>query len=194
MKKILIIIILIIISVVLINFSFFIIDSCEKTNLTITSDDNLTKGDVFTIELTNEKNIGIANKTININLIDSSNNTTIINITTDSKGKCNFTIDNNADNYTVNASFSGDKNYKPSYDLQKLTIAEKITETNNPESDPSSTSYKSSSSSSDDYGYEIVYSTDPHSDKSVLDKNGKIDQDKVDYYNQKAREKYGPIG
>jgi len=195
-KKILLIaVLLIIIGIILFGY-VYIIDSHEKTNLTITSSANLTNGEVFSVKLTNEKNIGISNKTININITDSNNNSKIINVTTDSKGNCNFTINLSADNYTVNASFSGDKNYDSSYSLQNLTVIEEIKETNDYKSSSvTSTSSQSSSSNNNDFeDGEIIYSTDPNSDKSVLDENGHIDQDKVDYYNQKAREKYGPIG
>ena len=197
MKKILIIgVLIIIIGVILLGNTYFMVDTHEKTNLTITSDKNLTKGDVFAVKLENENNIGIANKTININFVDSNNNTKTINVTTDSKGYANFTINISADNYTVNASFSGDEYYKSSYTIQNLTVVEKTIGTSSHESNfESSTSSQHSSSNSNDYGDgEIVYSTDPNSDKSVLDENGKIDQDKVNYYNQKAHEKYGPIG
>lgn len=196
-KKILIIfVVLIIVGIILLGNVYLMNDSHEKTNLTITSDDNLTNEDVFSVKLTNEDNIGIANKTVNINLTDSNNNTETINVTTDSKGNGNFTLNISAGNYTVNASFSGDEHYKTSYTLQNLSVVEEAIETSNYE--PSlvqSTSSQYDSSDSDDYEDDgIVYSTDPNSDKSVLDENGKIDQDKVDYYNQIAHEKYGPIG
>ena len=195
-KTILIIgILLIIIAVIPISYASFTIDTCEKTNLTITSDKNLTNGDMFSVKLTNESGNGIANKTIGINLTDSNNNTTTVNVVTDSQGNGNFTINLSADNYTVNASFIGDKNYKSSYNLQDLTISEVIIETNDYEStSETSTGSQSDSSSNDEDDDGIVYSTDPNSDKCVLDENGHIDQDKVDYYNQEAREKYGPIG
>ena len=187
--------ILIIIAVILISYASFTDDTCEKTNLTITSDKNLTNGDIFSVKLKNESGNGIANKTININITDSNNNSTTVNVTTDSQGNGNFTINLSADNYTVNASFTGDKNYNSSYTLQNLTIYEVIVETNNYEStSETSTSSQSDSSGNDGGDGEIVYSTDPNSDKSVLDENGHIDQDKVDYDNKKASEKYGPIG
>ena len=196
MNKILIIgVLIIIIGVILLGNTYFMADTHKKTNLTITSDKNLTNGDVFAVKLENENNIGIANKTININFVDSNNNTKTINVTTDSKGYANFTINISADNYTVNASFSGDEYYKSSYTIQNLTVVEKTIGTSSHESNFESSTSSQHSSSSNDYGDgEIVYSTDPNSDKSVLDENGKIDQDKVNYYNQKAHEKYGPIG
>ncbi|MBE6501274.1 MAG: carboxypeptidase regulatory-like domain-containing protein [Methanobrevibacter thaueri] len=196
-KRILIIlVVLIIVGIILIGNVYFMKDSHEKTNLTITSDDNLTNEDVLTLRLTNESNIGIANKTVNINLTDSNNNTKTINVTTDSKGNGNFTLNISAGNYTVNASFSGDEHYKTSYTLQNLTVVEEAIETGNYESSSvQSSNSQYDSSYSDDYEDDgIVYSTDPNSDKSVLDENGNIDQDKVDYYNQIAHEKYGPIG
>ncbi|WP_299525365.1 hypothetical protein [uncultured Methanobrevibacter sp.] len=191
MKKfVIIVMVLMIISVILISHGYFMVDSGEKTNLTIVSDNNLTNGDIFSVKLTNESGDGIENKVININLTDSNKKTTSFNITTDSQGGSNFTINLNPDNYTVNVSFSGDKDYKYSFALQNLTIEEIIIKTNSPES-----SYHSSSSTiNNDYDDGIVYSTDPNSDKSVLDEYDNIDQNKVNYYNQKALEKYGPIG
>ena len=195
-KKILIIAILVIVCIVLISYAYSVISSNEQTNLTITSDNNLTKGDMFSVKLTNESGNGIANKTINVSLTDSNNNTTTVNVITDSKGNGNFTINLSADNYIVNASFAGDENYASSSALQNLTIAKVIVETS-VESSSQSTSTKVSSqstSSNDEEDDGIVYSTDPNSDKCVLDENGNIDQNKVNYYNQKAQEKYGPIG
>ena len=195
-KKILIIAILVIVCIVLISYAYSVIGSNEQTNLTITSDNNLTKGDMFAVKLTNESGNGIANKTINVSLTDSNNNTTTVNVITDSKGNGNFTINLSADNYTVNASFAGDENYASSSALQNLTIAKVIVETS-VESSSQSTSTKVSSqstSSNDEEDDGIVYSTDPNSDKCVLDENGHIDQEKVDYYTKKAQEKYGPIG
>ena len=186
-KKILIIAILVIVCIVLISYAYSVIGSNEQTNLTITSDNNLTKGDMFSVKLTNESGNGIANKTINVSLTDSNNNTTTVNVITDSKGNGNFTINLSADNYTVNASFVGDENYASSSALQNLTIAKVIVETS-----VESSSQSTSSNDEEDDG--IVYSTDPNSDKCVLDENGHIDQNKVNYYNQKAQEKYGPIG
>lgn len=203
MKKTLIIAILVILVIVLITGFYFAMGSNEKTNLTITSDKNLTDGDVFSVKLTNENGSGIANKTINVNLTDSNNNTTSVNITTDYGGNGNFTINLDADNYSVNVCFAGDENYAPSSSMQHLTIAEVISETSTQKSTSTSTTkstsqYSTSNKASDESASseddDVVYSTDPNSDKCVLDENGHIDQSKVDYYTKIAQEKYGPIG
>lgn len=189
-------IILIVIAAIGVTAVYFNTNSNEKTILNITNDENLTNGDLLTVKLSNESNIGVANKTINIIFTDSTNNITKVNVTTDSQGFANYTIDFKPDNYTVNATFNGDKNYKPSQASQNLTIEEIIIQSISVESvSQTSSNYQSSPTSNvDNYGEEIIYSTDPNSDKSVIDENGHIDQDLVDKYNQEAREKYGPIG
>lgn len=195
-KTISIICLLILISVVSIGIiSANVFDgSIEKTSLEITSNNTLKNGDLFTVKLINSSGVGIANKTISVVLIDSNKNITKINLTTDSRGLANFTIDNNIGNYTVDVMFMGDGKYNSSKTTQNLTIEENI-ELESYDSTSTTSNYESSSSNNhDDYKGEIVYSTDPNSDKCVLDENGHIDQDLVDYYNQEAREKYGPIG
>lgn len=183
-------VVLIVILAIGITSAYLTKNSCEKTNLTITSNDTLTNGELVTLKLSNESDIGIANKTINIQLTYSNNNTESINVTTDSNGIVNFTINLDSGIYFINATFNGDEHYKNSNATQNLTINEIIIQTNIQEQN----SHHDSQHESDEYHEEIVYSTDPNSDKSVLDENGNIDQSKVDYYNQLAHDKYGPIG
>lgn len=176
--------------------TYFNTNSTEKTNLEITSAANLTKGDLLTVKLTNESGAGIADKTINIILTDSNNNITTFNTTTDSQGIGNISLNDSLGNYTVNATFSGDDNYESSHASQNLTIEETTAQLNGTTSNSatSSNSQSGSSSGSNNYEEEIVYSTDPNSEKSVIDENGHVDQGLVDKYNREAREKYGPIG
>ena len=113
-------------------------------------------------------------------------------IKTDAYGQCNITLENiSTGNYTINITFEGNNKYNGNMTISNLTIIESISKTA-PTTDYSTEnhgSHQSSSSRKSDYDDGIVYTTE-----DVLDENGKYDMDKVQYYNQKASEKYGPIG
>lgn len=97
----------------------------EESSLKITSNGTLYDGENCTVKLTNNENIGIANKTINVTLTNENGSATNFEYVTDNDGLISFNI-NDTGNYSVKCVFDGDDNYKSSNVSQNVSVATKV--------------------------------------------------------------------
>ena len=111
-------------------------ESGETAILTMESSQSLSEGNSLILKLSDENKTGIASQKIELKLRHASNGVTEnFTLKTDANGECRLE-DLIADNFTLNAKFPGNKDYKPAI-LKGTIYVKKV----------SKTSKKSSSSS-----------------------------------------------
>ena len=152
-----IIIILVVIAVILaaaVGLMYLKTTGAKPTEIRITSNETLNKGDSLTIQLTDLNKTAISDN-VSI-IIQNGDGSVVVNETakTNSKGLASFDLDLKKGEYTVNVTFKGNDNFTGCNATQKLTIKEAVTESVSEES------YSSSSSSSGGYDkYSAQYGT-----------------------------------
>lgn len=128
-----IIIILTIILVVIIVIGIFVFNPfMSKTDsiISITSNNELTDGNEFRISLTDVNGNPIANQTVNITFDNGNGVLSQRTLTTDGAGNGVIVLNGLASGqYTVNVYYGGNNNYLANSTSQKLTIKEKIAQT-----------------------------------------------------------------
>ena len=120
----------------------------EPTKIKITSNKTLTEGDSLSIKLTDSNNTAISKEVVNITITDSKGKMVVDNVVkTDSKGKAKLDLDLKKGKYNVTVSYGGNENYTGNNTTQKLTIKEKVTQTEEASTGNSLDSYKTRSDS-----------------------------------------------
>ena len=97
----------------------------EDSNLAISSK-KLNVGDSLVVKLTDGNGNPISNETINIKLTDKNGNTIDRDMTTNSKGKAKFKMDENG-KYAVECNFKGNNKYASSSTAGNLTVKKATT-------------------------------------------------------------------
>ena len=111
-------------------FVMFGMNGEEQTSiLTMTSSSSLTEGDSLVLKLNDENGSAIAGQRIEINLTHASNGITEnFTLKTNENGECKLE-DLIADNFTVLAKYSGNKEYKPATLSGQIHVKKKVSNT-----------------------------------------------------------------
>lgn len=127
----------------------------EDSNLAI-SDNKLNVGDSLVVVLTDSHGAPIANETVNIKLTDEDGITINEDVTTNSKGKAKFKMENKG-KYSVECNFDGNGQFAPSSTAGNLTVKKATTSVVNKDK---TSNYDSVSGLSDD-GYSYYPNSGP---------------------------------
>lgn len=150
----------------------------EKTEIIKNSELQIAKGETFSVKLVDSNNVGIANKTINIQILSSNYEQKKFNITTDNEGIASLTLnDFEESNYTITSTFSGDSKYESSSLKENVTIKSNDNNENN-----SSMEYNSNSndqSTSDEIFYDAELNVYYNSEGIVVAPEGYADYDQI---------------
>ncbi len=133
------------------------------SQLTITSNITVYKGENFTVKLSDTDGNPIANEQLRIVLLNESESNEY-SIVTDSNGIGRLEMDKDFGKYTINCTFGGNGQFKPSNTIQRIEIAQKVIEapdfvdvSQTPNStynvSSSNTKYHDVSSGVEDYNY-----------------------------------------
>ena len=105
--------------------------SGETAILTMESSQSLTEGDSLILKLSDENKTPIAGQRIEINLTHGSNGITEnFTLKTNENGECRLE-DLIADNFTLNAKYNGNKNYKQATLSGNIYVKKKASASNN---------------------------------------------------------------
>lgn len=117
------------------------LNSKNDSKIAIVSNSTLYGGDNLTVKLTDLNNAAIS-AGVKITVTDNSGNVVLEDsLKTDSDGKVSMSLNLDAGNYTVNATFSGNDNFTANSTTQKLVIEkEAVQETTSSQSSQSSSS------------------------------------------------------
>ena len=129
-NKIIILVCVVILILVGIASASIFTNTQEESSLEITSNKTLYGGENCTVKLTNNENIGIANKTINVTLTNENGSSTNFEYVTDNEGLISFNI-SDIGNYSVKCVFDGDDNYKSSNVSQNVSVDAKVEQVEN---------------------------------------------------------------
>ena len=101
----------------------------EPTEIKITSNKTLFKGDDLSVKLTDLNKTSLSKEKVKI-IIKDSKGKIVINKTvkTNSKGNAKLDLDLKKGKYDVQVTYSGNENYTGNNTTQKLTIKEKVVE------------------------------------------------------------------
>ena len=134
-----IIITLTIILVIIVVIGIFVFNpfiSKTNSNISITSNNELTDGNEFRISLTDVNGNPLSNQTVNITFIGANGVTSQKKVTTDETGNGVIVLSGLiGGQYTVNASYDGNNHYSASSTSQQLTIKEKVVQVQSTTSD-----------------------------------------------------------
>ena len=105
--------------------------SAETTILSMTSSSMLSEGDSLILKLNDENGSVIPNQKVEINLTHENGVTENFTLKTDSNGECRLE-DLPAGNFTLNAKYYGNKNYKESSISGPIFVSKKASASNSP--------------------------------------------------------------
>ena len=125
-NKIIIILLCVIIAILLVGVVVFLQVAKEDSNLSI-ADKKLNVGDSLVVKLTDSSGKAIANQTVNVKLTDKDGTVMDEDITTDSKGKAKFKMEENG-KYSVECKFDGNGQYASSSTAGNITVKKATTE------------------------------------------------------------------
>lgn len=177
--SIVIIILVVIIGIFLFNANF----TKEDTNIILSGNSTLYKGEPLTIKLTDKDGNGIGNQNITVTLTDSNGSIEEYNTITDSDGEGKIAINvNNSGQYTANIKYNGNNKYKESSITQGITIKDIVGNIQTNESNNKNKTFNSSKYKQEDSGIhqesDIINGWDPSehevSREELSDGNHKI--------------------
>lgn len=154
----------------------------QDSQLTITSNITIYKGENFTAKLSDADGNPIANEQLKIVLLNESESFEF-SVVTDSNGIGTLEMDKDFGKYTINCTFGGNGQYKPSNTIQRIEIAQKVIQA--PDYvDASMTLNSSSNATANNGSYHNVSSTvDVYYDDSSYDDYSYSD-DSYSYYDE----------
>jgi hypothetical protein len=118
----------------------------EPTIIKITSEKSQYEGGKLSLQLTDFNKTGLSKEIVNITITNSKGKVVVDDVVkTNSKGKAKLDLDLKKGKYNVNVTYGGNENYTGNNTTQKLTIKEKVVQTQ------TASSSSSSSHSSDTY-------------------------------------------
>ena len=128
-----IIILVVIIAILAIVAGFMFtqsINAKEPTKIKITSDKEQYVGGKLSLQLTDLNKTPVSDEIVNVTITNGKGKVVFDNVVkTDSKGKAKLDLDLKKGKYNVTVSYGGNKNYTGNNTTQKLTIKEKVTQT-----------------------------------------------------------------
>lgn len=121
---------LIVVILVLFAGIFISMSNFAKTDsqLEIISDDELNEGDVLQIKLTDVNGIALANQTVKITFTDKDNSNSEYSVVTNDEGIGELKLDKSAGDYNLTVSYDGSDGYNACGSTKKITIEEKVVE------------------------------------------------------------------
>ncbi|WP_405306112.1 Ig-like domain-containing protein [Methanobrevibacter sp.] len=148
-NKIIIILLCVIIAILIVGVAVFSEMAKEDSNLAI-ADKKINVGDSLVVKLTDSKGNAIAGQTINIKIKDKDGTVIDEDITTNSKGKATFKMEETG-KYSVECKFNGNGQYSSSSAQGNVSVKKATTEEI---SEEKTSNYDSVSGLSDDgYSY-----------------------------------------
>ena len=93
----------------------------QDSHLEFTSNTTVYKGDNLTVRLSDVNGTGIPDAKINVSVINEEG-ADQYSVVTDSDGVGHLQIDKINGKYTINCTFEGDWNYKPSHTIQRIEV------------------------------------------------------------------------
>ena len=128
-----IIILVVIIAILAIVAGFMFtqsINAKEPTKIKITSDKEQYEGGKLSLQLTDLNKTPVSDEIVNVTITNGKGKVVFDNVVkTDSKGTAKLDLDLKKGKYNVTVSYGGNKNYTGNNTTQKLTIKEKVTQT-----------------------------------------------------------------
>ena len=134
----------------------------NPSEITITSQNTLNDGSKLTLTLNDKNKTPIANQEIDISIIDASGQKNQQKITTDKNGNGELQLNGLTEGqYTIQAKYNGNMQYKNSQTNQTLTISNQVTVTSIASQTSSSSADTTESVISEDgYSYKTGYGPD----------------------------------
>ncbi len=150
-NKIIIAILILIIMALVMGIALSMSDLGKKDDsvLNIKSGSELTRGESFSVKLTDVNGTPISNQIVNITITDNSGVTEYFSVVTSAKGYAILKIDKSAGDYIIECKFGGNDRFNGTDAVQKITVKNDVVQ-----AEPESTS----SSSSSDYDSGAFYS------------------------------------
>lgn len=130
-NRIIIILLCVIIAILVVGVVVFSQVTKEDTNLAI-ADKSINVGDSLVVKLTDSNGKAIANQTVNIKLTDKDGTVMNEDLTTNSKGKAKFKMEEKG-KYSVECKFDGNGQYASSSTAGKISVKKATTEKVNQE-------------------------------------------------------------
>lgn len=169
-KNIVVILVIIIVVLAVILGALFLYSANEKepTKVKITSDKTQFEGGKLSVQLTDLNKTPISKEKVNITITNKKGKVVVNKVVkTNSKGNANLDLNLKKGEYVVNITYGGNENYTGNSTAQKLTIKEKVKQTQS--SSSSSTSY---GKYSQQYGTYITQYTDSNGIQHIDGANG----------------------
>ena len=124
--KIIIILLCVIVAILVVGVAVFSEMAKEDSNIAI-ADKEINVGDSLVVVLTDSSGRAIANQTVNIKLTDKDGTVIDEDITTNSKGKAKFKMDEKG-KYSVECKFNGNGQYESTSIADKVNVKKATTE------------------------------------------------------------------
>ena len=125
----------------------------HDTKLAFEGNSTIANGDSIKIKLTDDNGTQLANKEVNIAITDENSTSDYHSVVTDKNGVGTLKIDKSAGEYTLTANYGGDENYTGCNATKKITVEEKVVESQTASSSASSDTYVERSDGTLTYGY-----------------------------------------
>jgi hypothetical protein len=102
----------------------------KPTKIKITSDKEQFEGGELSLQLTDLNKTPLSKQIVNVTITNSKGKVVVDDVVkTDSKGKAKLDLDLKKGKYVVNVTYGGNENYTGNNTTQKLTIKEKVVQT-----------------------------------------------------------------
>ncbi len=124
--KIIIILLCVIVAILVVGVAVFSEMAKEDSNIAI-ADKEINVGDSLVVVLTDSSGKAIANQTVNVKLTDKDGTVIDEDITTNSKGKAKFKMDEKG-KYSVECKFDGNGQYSSTSIADKVSVKKATTE------------------------------------------------------------------
>lgn len=100
----------------------------EKSNVTITNNDTVTKGDSIDIELKDVNGTPIENETVNVTITAKNGTSEQKSAVTNDKGVAKVEVDVDVGNYTVDCKFEGNDNFTEDTTSEDIEVTVEVVE------------------------------------------------------------------
>ena len=112
--------------------------SKENTKLTFKCNSTMTEGEYLKVKLTDANKTAIAKQTVNITVVSENGTADYHSVKTNENGVGKLKIDKNSGKYNVTVSYGGNDRFNGCNATKKITIEEKVIETQSTESSSTS--------------------------------------------------------
>lgn len=141
-NKMIILALIVVIAALLVGMAAMMMPNMGKqdTKLKFKSNSTMNEGDSLKIKLTDANGTAIANQTVNITITNKNGASDNHSVVTNAKGVGTLKLDKGAGKYNITVSYGGNDKYNACNATKKITIEEKVTQTE----EASNTNYEQS--------------------------------------------------